>query len=519
MCIKNDILNKNQWVILKFGGSSVAEPRHWKTITQVIQQKLANHKRPILVLSALKNVSNQLEGLLHQSVAGVHPNAILQIKALHIDFASQLGLDMTAQLTPIWQELAQIGEQINQEQSISPKHHAQVVAKGEILSTLIGCAYLQKQGLNAVWQDARQLLIAQQQPDLWHHYTSNQCDYQHNTKTQAYLSQVEQLVVTQGFIAADANQHTVLLGREGSDTSAAYLGAIMQAESIEIWTDVPGVFSANPKEIPTARQLPYLEYQQAEQLAQLGAKVLHPRAIAPAKQYQIPLWVKSTNLPKQSGTLINGQDIYSQKDNSTKRSIKESDNYPIAIALESDVLWLTFSSVTTKPFNKEQHLVLNKLMDKLGFDRIIHQENQAQNQYLFKYANSDQQQPDNQTIQHRLSSTLSLTTNLEIKSHLGLISFQASSTSQKTNNKLTQDKTINENGWITKCEKSAFNWLAENNNREVLIDIIKLPELGSLIFVVTSEQLHQYAKYLHQQTIESADNQHIFGESWIKLTT
>jgi diaminopimelate decarboxylase/aspartate kinase len=112
------------------------------------------------------------------------------------------------------------------------------------------------------------------------------------------------VVVTQGFIAGDAAGDTVLLGRGGSDTSAAYFAAILQARELEIWTDVPGMFSANPRATPAARQLLELSYDEAQEIATAGAKVLHPRCLLPVRQYGIPLSVYATQAPALGGTRI-----------------------------------------------------------------------------------------------------------------------------------------------------------------------------------------------------------------------
>jgi diaminopimelate decarboxylase/aspartate kinase len=112
------------------------------------------------------------------------------------------------------------------------------------------------------------------------------------------------VVLSQGFIAADERGHTVLLGRGGSDTSGSYFAAKLEAIRLEIWTDVPGMFSANPKSVPEARLLRQLHYDEAQEIASSGAKVLHPRCLLPVKQYDIPLYVYATQTPNFEGTHI-----------------------------------------------------------------------------------------------------------------------------------------------------------------------------------------------------------------------
>ena len=115
------------------------------------------------------------------------------------------------------------------------------------------------------------------------------CSFAPDGALEEQLEALSGLVITQGFIAGDDDGNTVLLGRGGSDTSASYLAAKLRAQRIEIWTDVPGMFSANPRSTPTARLLRALHYDEAQEIATSGAKVLHPRCILPARQYRIPL--------------------------------------------------------------------------------------------------------------------------------------------------------------------------------------------------------------------------------------
>ena len=121
------------------------------------------------------------------------------------------------------------------------------------------------------------------------------------------LEALAPIVITQGFIASDDDGNTVLLGRGGSDTSAAYLAAKLRAQRLEIWTDVPGMFSANPRSTPTARLLRALHYDEAQEIATSGAKVLHPRCILPARQYRIPLHVYATQAPELEGTVLSAE--------------------------------------------------------------------------------------------------------------------------------------------------------------------------------------------------------------------
>ncbi len=396
--------------VLKFGGSSVAKVAHWQTIADQINNQLETGKRPVLVLSALKNVSNQLEQLLHYSVSGNFRQPVEQIKDLHIDFSKALGLSIHKQLQPWFSQLESACRLISDEQSISPKYHAEVLAIGELLSTTIGAAYLIEKGYKVFWHDARTLLEGKLSSDPWHHYTSNECDYTNKPALRKQLFDNlsnNSVVVTQGFIAADQFGDTILLGREGSDTSAAYLSSILGANQLEIWTDVTGVFSANPKQTPNAQVLGKLSYREAYVMAQFGAKVLHPRVIQPAREANIPIQVKSTCEPDHEGTRID---------------IEGNDSQLIkAIVSETDI-----SSFRLHSEHVDLLLPLEQLLSSLGFDALVIKSDE-QNAYLvMKYQNSDCSEPNEKQLFTAIASNKELyrlnERNLVIKSALGLIS-------------------------------------------------------------------------------------------------
>ncbi|HMA10398.1 MAG TPA: aspartate kinase, partial [Steroidobacteraceae bacterium] len=136
------------------------------------------------------------------------------------------------------------------------------------------------------------------------HYLSSTCDFSADPALADRLAALSPVVITQGFIASDAKGDTVLLGRGGSDTSGAYFAAKLSARRLEIWTDVPGMFSANPRNTPSARLLRELHYDEAQEIASSGAKVLHPRCVLPVRVHRIPLFVYATQVPDLEGTHI-----------------------------------------------------------------------------------------------------------------------------------------------------------------------------------------------------------------------
>ena len=177
-----------------------------------------------------------------------------------------------------------------------PSLRARVLATGELMLTVLGHAFLASQGIPATWKDARSLLRARTsaRAPLHENFLTAQCDYEPDSALQATESPV---IITQGFIASNEAQQTVLIGWGGSDTSGAYFAAKLEAVRLEIWTDVPGMFTANPNLVPGARLLRQLQYDEAQELASAGAEVLHPRCIDPLRKAGIPLHVRSTAKP------------------------------------------------------------------------------------------------------------------------------------------------------------------------------------------------------------------------------
>jgi diaminopimelate decarboxylase/aspartate kinase len=186
---------------------------------------------------------------------------------------------------------------------------AEVLAQGELLSSTLGAAYLRAQDLDFGWCDARDWLDALAMPNQnpWATRLSVNCRSESGGEWRTRFSaQVPRLLLTQGFIARHADGGTAILGRGGSDTSAAYFGALLDARRVEIWTDVPGMFTANPREVPDARLLTRLDYAEAQEIATTGARVLHPRSIKPCRDAGVPMAILDTQRPDLPGTSIDG---------------------------------------------------------------------------------------------------------------------------------------------------------------------------------------------------------------------
>jgi bifunctional diaminopimelate decarboxylase / aspartate kinase len=297
-------------VVVKFGGTSVSTRERWETIAQVARGVLAEGLRPVVVCSALSGVSNLLERVLGEAVRGEHRATLDEIIAKHVKLGESMGVDARALLAEelgLIERLA-LGTSLTRE--VSPRLQAAVMATGELMSTRMGAAFMSALGLDTSWLDARELLSATREVSTneQRHYLSAACGFAPDEALMARLGGIEaSVLLTQGFIARDEAGETVLLGRGGSDTSAAYIAAKLGAARLEIWTDVPGMFTANPRQVPSARLLRQLDYQEAQELATMGAKVLHPRCIEPARRYGIPLHIRCTTHPEMEGTVISAQ--------------------------------------------------------------------------------------------------------------------------------------------------------------------------------------------------------------------
>jgi diaminopimelate decarboxylase/aspartate kinase len=300
-----------RWLVMKFGGSSVATVDGWRTIHALVRQRQAAGFRPVVVHSALAGISNRLIAALAQAEAGAGLRDADAIAQTHHRLATALGLNGPELIGAELVELEQLLSGIRLVREVSPRVHARVMALGELMASRLGAAFLAAQGLPVTRVDAREVLVARNEghDNERLRYLSATCEFEPDPALAARFVALKGVILTQGFIARTAHGEDVLLGRGGSDTTAAYLAAKVQAEGLEIWTDVPGLFSANPKYVPGARLLKRLSYAEAQEIASTGGSVLHPRCIRPVRQQGIPLRVLCTHDPEREGTLISAEPV------------------------------------------------------------------------------------------------------------------------------------------------------------------------------------------------------------------
>ncbi len=298
--------HQQHWVVLKFGGTSVSSAPNWHNIAGVIRARLMENLRPVVVHSALSGVTDRLDALPAAAVQGRHAALLATVESAHRDLAARLNLEPGPAFESLIEELRRLADSIAETREQSDRLRARVMGMGELLATTLGCAFLNAAGIETAWVDARQVLRAEQRDSATAKagYLSATCDYAPDPRLQSDWLARDRVIITQGFIASNDAGETVLLGRGGSDTSGAYIAAKLAAQRLEIWTDVPGMFSANPRDVPTARLLRALHYDEAQEIASNGAKVLHPRCVMPVRQYGIPLHVFATQAPGLPGTIV-----------------------------------------------------------------------------------------------------------------------------------------------------------------------------------------------------------------------
>ncbi len=302
----------SDWIVLKFGGTSVSRRHRWDTIGRLLRERTEGDipeqppARVLVVVSALSGVTNELQAIIDQHADAVDVSA--RIEALierHRGACAEMEVDAEGVLGERFAALrALAGDRRGVSADLS--WQAEVLAQGELMSSTLGVAYLRTQGLAVDWLDARDWLEARALPNQneWARRLSASCAYIGDDELRMRFDRNARLLITQGFIARHPDGGTAILGRGGSDTSAAYFGALLHARRVEIWTDVPGMFTANPRAVPDARLLSRLDYEEAQEIATTGAKVLHPRCIHPCREARVPIWIRDTERPDLAGTVI-----------------------------------------------------------------------------------------------------------------------------------------------------------------------------------------------------------------------
>jgi len=291
-----------RWRVLKYGGSSVSEASHWTHIHNAVQAALDEGVAVVIVVSALKGITDLLAAQCHADSQQPIDALLTEIRTRHHTLLRDLKLELSL-LDGIMAEL----EQALQADNLlnNPAAQATLMASGEWLSSHLAVALLRQRGVPAQWLDSREVLSTRStHPDLTTRYLSAHCDPDPDPGLAQMLRERGHCFIMPGFSATGPGGATVLLGRGGSDVSATCLGTLLSADRVEIHSDVPGLFSADPRRIPSARLLRQVSYREAQELAAMGAKALSPKALNPVRRHQIPVWLCQTDRPDIQGTRI-----------------------------------------------------------------------------------------------------------------------------------------------------------------------------------------------------------------------
>lgn len=302
--------------VLKFGGTSVANAERVLNVADIAEKK-CEQGQVALVLSAPAKITNYLVEMIEKTAQGEEP--LTQVREAELIFTDllqglkekQLGFDYDRLKDKIEREFSEIKHILHGVSLLGQcpdSINAAMICRGEKLSIAIMESVLQARGYNVCVIDPIKNLLAQG------HYLESTVDIPESTHRIATLNiPKDNIILMAGFTAGNEKGELVVLGRNGSDYSAAVLAACLRAECCEIWTDVDGVYTCDPRLVPDAHLLKGMSYQEAMELSYFGAKVLHPRTIAPIAQFQIPCLIKNTGNPDAPGTLIGD----GQKDDST----------------------------------------------------------------------------------------------------------------------------------------------------------------------------------------------------------
>jgi aspartate kinase len=297
-------------VVMKFGGTSVADPDAINRLIDIVRRRHAKGSgSPVVVVSALSGVTDQLVAIARLAEEGKRDEAAAELRALldrHISIATAVTTTSreaaSAEIAREFAELSGLVHALAVLREVSPRSLDAVLAAGEIVSSRIVAAAMNDHSLASEWVDARRVLVT---------------DAEHNAAapdlvgtTAAVRERVApagaagRVVVLGGFIGATPGGVTTTLGRGGSDYSAAVFGACLGVDEIQIWTDVDGMLTADPRIVPQPRVVPQLSFAEASELAYFGAKVLHPSTILPAVARNIPVRILNSRRPENPGTRI-----------------------------------------------------------------------------------------------------------------------------------------------------------------------------------------------------------------------
>ena len=289
--------------VYKFGGASVKDANGVRNLENIVrlavndQSPMTNDQSLMVVVSAMGKTTNALERVVEFLDAGKEEQALNQwmdVIDFHVAVMKELGLKPGS-------DIRLQGEIPYNPALTLDQNYDQIVSLGEIMSTQIVAVYLLKQGLSVEWWNMPKLLRTD---DTWREAKVDDAVSAKLIREGWNRANRPQIVVAQGFIGGTADGQRTTLGREGSDYTAALLGNYLDAESVTIWKDVPGILNADPRLEPDTILIPSLRYQDAVELAHSGAQIIHPKTIRPLENKHIPLFVRPFANPQAAGSCI-----------------------------------------------------------------------------------------------------------------------------------------------------------------------------------------------------------------------
>ena len=285
--------------VFKFGGASVKDAAGVKNVLKVLQKHQNSDK--LIVISAMGKTTNALEVIIQKYLSEQSPEPeIERLRLFHVEIMNGLFENKQA---AVFEKINQFFTNLKNflQHNKSKQYdfvYDQIIGFGELISTSIVSEYLSRNGIKNTWVDARDLIKTNST------YRDAKVDWETTQKNIITEIKPESIIITQGFIASDTNNFTTSLGREGSDYTAGIFAYCLNAESVTIWKDVPGVLNADPREFTETTLLNEISYEEAIELAFYGASVIHPKTLQPLQQKEIPLFVKSFFHPENEGTKV-----------------------------------------------------------------------------------------------------------------------------------------------------------------------------------------------------------------------
>ena len=297
-------------IVMKFGGTSVA---NFEAITRtifIIGGKL--DQKPVVVVSALSKVTDLLYRISEAAASkdsSLTKELLAELRQRHVNLACELLEQNPVQkesavgrVNAICDDLDSLANAVCAVGELSDRNKAIIIANGELLSSTIICFAMNAKGIRTNWIDARKMMVTNDAYLKGEPIESEIVERVPGMVAEAY--QGMDAVITQGFIASNLNGEQTVLGRGGSDYSASLIGMAIDAERIEIWTDVDGVRTADPRKVQNTKYLEKISFEEAAEMAHFGAKVLHPLTIEPAVKKNIPIYVLNSMNPSGKGTAI-----------------------------------------------------------------------------------------------------------------------------------------------------------------------------------------------------------------------